>query len=150
MNNQLVGLYEIKRQSFLIGFIQNPAFFDKALAYAYYNRVAPIFHENDIRETYESDPFAEVYAVKASFVDEVTKFIDRCWLDDNLQDVEFNSLENKFGGYKVNRVELISVLEYARIHGLFDDAVWKAVMHRAPMEANHLASTFSPKDVHFN
>ncbi|WP_240975791.1 hypothetical protein [Paraburkholderia aromaticivorans] len=78
MDQQLIALYEIKRQSFLIGYIQNPPNFSPALAYAYYARVAPIFHENIARERYGADPFEGVYSVKASFIDEVTKYVDEC------------------------------------------------------------------------
>ena len=149
MDQQLVALYEIKRQAFLNGFIQNPQCFAPALAYAYFHRVAPIFHEAVAREHLGSDPFAEVYAVKREFVNDVTKYVDDRWLAKDLKAVEFYKLEQKFGGHHVNRIELIHTLEYARIDGKFDEALWKAVESNAPSEANSLDSTFTPKDVHF-
>ncbi len=149
MDQHLVALYELKRQSFLIGYIQNPDNFSDALAFAYYRRVAPIFHEDIPRETYDRDPFETVHSVKASFVEEVTKYIDERWRTNDLKAIEFYNLEDKFGGYKANRVELIYALEYARIDGRFDDTVWEAIESNAPVEANSLDATFSPKDVHF-
>lgn len=121
MNQHLVALYELKRQTFLIGYIQSPQHFDAALAYAYYNRVAPIFHEHIARETFEGDPFEDVYAVKASFVDEITRYVDSHDRTGDLAKIAFNRLEDKFGGYKVNRMELVYVLEYARIDGRFTE-----------------------------
>jgi hypothetical protein len=150
VDHQLIALYEIKRQSFLIGYIQSPERFTDALAFAHYNRVAPIFHEGIMRESYESDPFEEVYQVSAAFVSEVTKYIDDRWLAKDYEAMEFYKLEDKFGGYKANRVELIHALEYTRISGRFDDTVWAAIESNAPVEANSLDATFSQKDVYFD
>lgn len=150
MDSQLVAIYELKRQSFLFAYVQNPDRFDDALAYAYYNRMAPIFHDTRVREAYGADPFAEVYTVKGDFVDAVTKFIDKKSRAGEYGDIAFGHLEDAFGGYKVNRMELIHVLEYARIHGLFEDDVWKAVEHQAPIEATDLVANFSADDVEFN
>lgn len=146
----LIALYELKRQTFLIGYIQNPDRFDSALAYAYYKRVAPIFHENIARETYDSDPFKEVYAVKASFVEEVIKYVDEKARAKDLKAIEFNKLEDHFGGYKTNRMELVHLLEYTRITGRFDEEVWNAIENRAPVEANPIEAKFSPNDVEFH
>jgi len=144
------ALYEIKRQGFLIGYIQNRERFDDALAFAYENRLAPIFHEDIMRETHDEDPFAEAYAVTAEFMSAVVKFIDECWLNKALDEIEFYKLEDKFGGYKVNRIELIHTIEYARIAGRFDDTVYEAIEKNAPAEANSLDSSFSPTDVYFS
>lgn len=150
MDHQLVALYEIKRQSFLLGYIQNPGNFSDALAFAYYHRIAPIFHEDIARETHGKDPFDEVYAVKREFISDVLKYVDERWAANDLQAIGFYNLEDKFGGYKANRVELIHALEYARIDGRFDETVWSAVQGNAPIEANTLAAKFSPNDVNFS
>ncbi|MFT4079140.1 hypothetical protein [Rhodomicrobium sp.] len=150
MDKQLVALYELKRQSFLIGYIQNPENFSDALAFAYFYRVAPVLHENVEREIYEADPFEDVYAVKTCFVEEVLKYIDKCWRDARLSDIEFYKLEEKFGGYKTNRIELLHILEYLRIAGRFDTEVWSAIESNAPAEANSIGSTFSPGEVTFD
>lgn len=150
MNNELIALYEIKRQAFLIGYIENPERYSDALAYAYYHRVSPIFHEQSARETYGTDPFEEVYAVKTEFMEEVLDFVDKCDLDKNYSAIEFRSLEDRFGGYKANRIELIFTLEYARIDGRFDKNVWDAIKINAPLEAHHISATFSPLDVEFS
>ncbi len=149
MDSQLVALYELKRQNFLIGYIQAPSRFSNALAFAHYHRMAPVFNENIFRETF-TDPFAEVYAVKADFINDVLKYIDEQDLAGNHTEIEFYKLEDRFGGYKANRMELIFALEYARIDGRFSAAVWNAIESNAPSEANTLASTFSPDDVYFD
>lgn len=150
MDRQLIALFELKRQSFLIGYIQNPARYSDALAFAYYRRIAPIFHEDAARETYGGDPFDEVYAVKREFVSEVTKYVDELWCAGNLEGLGFYKLEDKFGGYKANRVELIYALEYTRIDGRFDEEVWKAIESDAPIEASSLDAKFSPEEVNFS
>lgn len=150
VDDQLVALYEIKRQSFLIGYIQNPDRFSDSLAFAYFHRIAPIFHENSAREVYDSDPFEAIYAVKAEFIRDVLKYIDQRDLEGDLAAIGFYNLEDMFGGYKANRVDLIYALEYARIDGRFGENIWKAIEGNAPTEANSLAASFSPRDVHFN
>lgn len=149
MDPTLIALYEIKRQSFLLGFLQNPDNFDPALAYAYNNRVAPYFHENSAKEHYECDPFDEIYFVKRAFLDEVYGYIDECELAGEHTNLEFNKLEDKFGGYRTNRIELIYALEYARINGRFTSECWKSIESKAPAEANSIESTFSASDIHF-
>jgi hypothetical protein len=150
MDQQLVALYELKRQSFLIGYIQNPDRFSDALAFAYNHRLAPIFHEDIARETYDGDPFDKIYAVKREFITALIKYVDDRALAGDLKAVEFYKLEDKFGGYKAHRMELRFALEYARIEGRFDDAVWAAIESNAPAEANSLDAEFSPEDIHFS
>lgn len=149
MDKNLVALYELKRQSFLIGYIQNPNNFNEGLAFAYYHRIAPIFHENIFRETFEEDPFSDVYAVKADFTEAVLKYIDEKERAGDLESIDFNSLEDKFGGYKVNRMELAYALGYTRISGRFHDAVWQAIERNAPIEASPIDSAFPPEQVEF-
>ncbi len=143
------ALYEVKRQGFLIGYVQDPDKYDNALAFAYENWLAPIFHEEIMRETHGEDPFEEAYAVSADFMKEVTKFLDECWLAKNFDEVEFCKLEDKFGGYNTNRIELIRAIEYARISGRFDDELLGAIEQNAPVEANSIASTFESDEVYF-
>lgn len=144
------ALYELKRQGFLIGYIQNPDSFDDALAFAYENRLAPIFHEEIMRESHGEDLFAEAYVVTAEFMSGVVKFIDECCNNKTLDKIEFSELEDKFGGYKANRIELIRTIEYARISGRFDDTVYSAIEQNAPIEARSLDSSFSPTNVRFS
>lgn len=148
MDSQLIALYELKRQTFLLGYVQNPDRFSDALAFAYYNRLAPIFHENVARETYDEDPFSDVYAVKGDFISKVLEFVDENDLAGNYQAIEFYNLEDKFGG-RSNRIEILHALEYARIDGRFGQKVWDAIVQNAPAEANRIDDSFSPKDVEF-
>ncbi|WP_244120958.1 hypothetical protein [Burkholderia gladioli] len=133
----------------MIGYIQSPGNFNEALAFAYYHRIAPIFHENIFRENFDKDPFEDVYVVKADFVDGVLKYVDEQERMGNLEAIAFGNLEDKFGGYKANRMELLYALEYTRITGRFHDAVWKAIEHNAPLEASSVDSTFPPEAVTF-
>lgn len=148
-DNVLVAIYETKRQNLLTAFIQNPDRFDPALAYAYEKRLAPIFHEDIARETYGSDPFADIYAVKADFMDEVLTYIDDRALAKDFDAIQFYNLEAKFGGHHSNRVELLHTIEYARIARRFSDEVYTAIESNAPIEANSIDATFEPKDVYF-
>jgi hypothetical protein len=148
-DNSLVALYEIKRQTFLLGFIQHPEKCNPALAYAYEHRVAPLLHDAIAQEVYGFDPFDEIYAVKRDFLNEVFKYLDERCLAKDYEAVAFYSLENKFGGYKTNRGKLIHLLEYLRIAERFDDDFWTAVEANAPAEASPLAKTFTPEDVWF-
>lgn len=144
------ALYEIKRQNFLIGYVQNPERYDDALAYAYENRIAPVFHEAIMREAHEEDPFEDAYSISADFVNRVLKHIDELWLEKKFDEVGFYDLETHFGDHHEYRVELIHILEYARIAGRFDDELYAAVEANAPAEANSIDSSFSPSDVYFS
>ncbi|KQW30730.1 hypothetical protein ASE36_00045 [Rhizobium sp. Root274] len=146
----LAAMYETKRQNFLIGFVNNPERFDPALAFAYYHRMAPIFHEDDLRETEGGDPFESIYSVKRQFVVDVTNHIDENWLNRTTDNVQFNKLEDRFGGYKANRMEILVVLEYSRIAGRFDDELFDAVVKGAPIEASKIDATFRPEDIYFD
>lgn len=145
----LIALYETKRQQFLTSFIENPSRFSKSLAYAYEHRLDPIFNEAIQRETYGTDPFKEVYAVKGKFIEDVLRHIDTLDLAGRHDELAFYTLEEQFGGYKANRMELIFAIEYMRINGRFDDRVYDAIAANAPSEAKPIASTFGPDDVFF-
>lgn len=144
----LIALYETKRQHFLASFIQNPDRFSQSLAYAYENRLEPIFNESIQRETYEADPFKDVYAVDGDFIEEVLKHIDTLDLAGRHDELAFYTLEDKFGG-RADRMELIAAIEYMRIDGRFDDRVYDAITANAPMEAKPIARTFGPDEVYF-
>ena len=150
MDAQLTALYELKRQGFLLGYVQNRDRFNDAHAFAYYHRVAPVFHEDIARETHGGDPFESVYSVKRDFVLEVLKYVDGLDQARDYESLAFYKLEDKFGGYKTNRMELIYTLEYARIAGRFDEKFWDAIQADAPAEANQLDAEFSPRDVYFS
>ncbi|MGR3366047.1 MAG: hypothetical protein ACU0CC_14675 [Sagittula sp.] len=144
------ALYEIKRQTFLQGYIANPDRFDDALAFAHMHRLAPIFHEVSVREEHGEDPFAEAYWIDAEFAGSVTSHLDKLWKAENYEDMAFYKLEDKFGGYHNKRMELVFVLEYTRISGRFNDKTFEAIEADAPSEANNLDSTFSPEEVYFD
>ena len=148
-DNLTIALYETKRQNLLTSFIQNPDRFSKSLAYAYEKRLEPIFNEQIQRETNEADPFADVYAVKGDFIEELLKHIDELDLANKHNELGFYTLEDKFGGYKANRMELIAALEYMRIDGRFNDDVYAAIEADAPVEAKPIAKTFGPDEVYF-
>lgn len=149
MDKQILALYEMKRQSFLIGFIQSPRHFSESLAYAYYHRLAPLFHHPVDSDKFSVDPFADIYSVDKDFMLRVVQFVDECAAKGDFKSVGFVQLEEKFGGYKANRIELVRTLEYARIDRRFEPEVWTAIQTNAPIEANNLASKFTPDDVFF-
>lgn len=146
MDKQLVALYELKRQSLLLGCVQNPGMISDGLAFAYENRVVPVLHENIAREVHGGDPFEDVHSVKADFVLEVLKHVDELDQAGDYKGLGFYNLEDHYGGRGI-RVELIHALEYIRIDGRFDEKVWKAIEANAPVEANRIASTFSASEV---
>ncbi len=144
------ALYEIKRQSLLQGFIAHPTHYDAALAYAYEHRLAPIFNEEIAREQLGCDPFEDAYAVKAEFMSQIINHIDNLWLQKDWKNLQFNQLEDKFGGYKTHRMEIARTIEYSRIKGLFDDQLFDAIADMAPVEAKRYRKTFEPSDVEFS
>ena len=142
----VIRLYEIQRQAYLIAFKQSPDDFSQARAYAYQHRVAPIFDQAALLELHQGDPFEDAYAASSDFANRVTRRVDELWRGEKWAELAFSRLEDEFGGYKAQRMELAAVLGYARLHGLYDDAVWSAIGHYAPIEAT-LPTSFSKDDV---
>jgi len=149
LDKHLVAAFEQKRFTFLVTYLQFPDKFAEAHAFAVFNRLPPIFHENIARETYGDDPFDELYVVNSEFALDFLKYVDERWLEKDWDALGFYKLEEKFGGYKKYRVELIHLLEYMRIDGRFDDAFYEAVEANSPAEANSIDATFSPAEVYF-
>lgn len=145
----LIAAYENKRLLILSTFLNHPGKVPPALAYAHDKRIAPIFHENIARECYGMDPYAEIYAVKARFVEEVSKHIDKLWLAKNLKNVGFQDLETSFGGYKANRMELVHAIRYMYLDDRFDDELYSAIKVGAPLEAHGIMDGYTPDDVEF-
>ncbi|MFC3074930.1 hypothetical protein [Shinella pollutisoli] len=147
-DNLLRALYETKRQSFLLGFIQAPDRFDSALAFAYQHRIEPIFHEQTAREIYGGDPFSSVYAIDAAFVDSVSKYIDANSDEKKSENLTFCKMEDEFGGRAV-RMKLRYALEYIQLSERFEQSDFEAILRHAPAEAKKLVTEFTPQDVDF-
>lgn len=145
----LIATYENRRLLVLNIFLTRPNKISAALAYAYEHRLAPIFHEEIAREHYGMDPYEDIYAVKADFIRAVAKHVDEHWLATNLDDVNFSKLENAFGGYKTNRMELVFAIRYMRLDGRFDDELYKAIVANAPVEARSIMDAYEADDVNF-
>ena len=149
MDNCAIALYEIKRQAFLIGYIQFPDKFSSSLAYAYDRRIAPIFHDvAECKGVAKEDPFSDAYVISEDFASDVIEYVEHEWLAKNLKAVEFYKIEEKFGG-RAKRAEIKFVLEYAKIDRRFDKDLWDAVVRNAPSEANNIKDTFTPDDIYF-
>ena len=56
-------------------------------------------------------------------------------------------MEDKFGGYKANRMEIAHGLRYAYLSDAFDREVYSAILEEAPMEAHGITRKFSPDDI---
>jgi hypothetical protein len=144
------ALYEIKRHNFLQGFIANPKNYDPALAYAYEHRLAPVHNEEITREQLGCDPFEDAYVVKADFMNQILEHIDDLWNKEDWENLQFNKLEDTFGGYKKHRMEIARIIQYARIKGLFDDQLYDAISEMAPIEAKRYYTKFTPSDIVFS
>lgn len=130
-------IYETKREQLLLAW-KNPAtrkFIDEAYVYAYYVRMPPYGH-NDYEE---NDPFECAYQFSADFAQDVLKYVDDLWVADRNKTPTFYDLEGKFGG-KSKRIELLSILRYARLQGQFGDDFYKKLLSDAPIEANSISN----------
>jgi hypothetical protein len=139
----LKAIYETKRQGLILA-KKNPATanaIDDATAYAYKNRMKPLFGSDT-----ENDPFESVYEIKTELTDAVTKHIDSVW--DKGPIPSFRELEDKFGGYRTNRSELISILRYTFLSDRFDDKTYKTILADAPIEAQGINRPFSDNEIY--
>ena len=129
------AVYETKREQLMLGWL-NPntrEYIDDAYAYAYSQRMFPFFHEE---EKHETDPFADVYDIKRNFIDEVTEYLDEFDRMDESnperQNLNFASMEDKFGGYRNKRVELIVVLRYCFLSDRFMPTLYETILKNSP------------------
>lgn len=146
----LIAALEMRRFQYLMAFLQYPEHVDKALAFAWNERICPVFHRTIEREVHGVDCFAAVYGAKEDIMDSVVKYLDEQWLaarrGGDLRGVGFYELEAKFGG-KAGRSALIDCVRYCFLDDRFDDALYQAVEANAPIEAHHLTRDFGPDEV---
>jgi hypothetical protein len=72
----LIAAFETRRFLYLMAFLQHPEHVNKALAFAWNERICPIYHRTVEREVHGVDCFSEIYEVKEDDIDELTKYID--------------------------------------------------------------------------
>ena len=112
-----------------------------SLFYALSHDVYPFFHENE-----EVEVYADCFCVKKEFVSAVIKHIDEKVLTKDLNKLDFYSLEEKFGGYKQYRSELIHILRYCYLARRFNADVWNKIISDAPAEVGFVTSNFDASD----
>ena len=80
-------------------------------------------------------------------MERLAKHIDDRW--DNDEDITFYTLERDvFGGYKHDRMGLYHTLRYFRLHGMFDDQVFKRINENFPSEAHGLMDAFDLEEIY--
>ncbi|GBQ07308.1 hypothetical protein [Saccharibacter floricola] len=136
-------LYEIKRQTFLNGFIQNPDHFSEALAFSYYHRISPIFHEGDDGVSLYED----VYEVSTCFASRIIKYIDDNFFGQSDKKMTFSHLEGEFG--KENRWNIYLVLTYAKLDVRFNYKLWDDISSDSPFGIDGIPSKFLPEECNF-
>lgn len=145
----LIAAYETQRMLVLSAFASAPRLVPKEMAFAYEHRLAPVRNAALLREAHGLDPFEDIYPVKGAFMESVIAFVDEKWRAEDFEGMAFERLENHFGGYKANRMEIAHTLHYAFLAGLFDDKVYAAILKSAPMEAHGITRAYGPEDASF-
>lgn len=135
MDNTTIAkaVYEAKREQLILA-VKNPAttdFIDLAYAYAYLERLCPFWHVG------EDDPFDTAYSIGREFCMEVLKFIDD-FVVTGKEGPNFNEIESKFGGYKVNRIELVRIIRYIYLCDRYEDSTFNSILRNAPAEAHSI------------
>ncbi|TKB46507.1 hypothetical protein FCL40_17685 [Ferrimonas sediminicola] len=126
-----------------------------AYLYAWYTNVYPFFQDGDgITPSMPQEHYSEQFMVSRDKVDDLSKYLDQCWLDRNVP--TFYELERK---YEVNRgcsdwkrMDLVHICRYMKLDGSFDDEFWAALLTpgQHPSEAASIIRKFDRKhDIYF-
>lgn len=142
----LKAIYETKRQALLLAYStpSTSATVGKARAFAYSERMCPVFHSHHSPHEGVLDPFDGAYEIPRAFVTEVLDYCDNQWLEKNVP--TFYDLEEKYDRGK--RMALYSILRYAFLSDKFDEDFYTTILSRCPTEAKSIASSSVPFEVH--
>ncbi|MBY5649947.1 hypothetical protein HFO45_17010 [Rhizobium leguminosarum] len=151
MSKELIAAnFEVKRFQMMEAFKRDPSSISAPLVFAYDKRIAPIDHNHGMIESYGFDPFDSVYNVDNDMMKKIAKHLDTMWDAGDPEALKFSSLEDKFGGYKTMRMELVYAITYFKLNDLFGDDLYKAVMIMAPSEASGIMRPYRPEDVYLD
>ena len=134
-DTQLIAAYETYRLQLLSQFVGNPDLVAAPLAFAYENRICPVYHHELQIEIHGKYCFEDVFrgARSREFLNELFRYIDDLSRRKNFDEISFTKLEDKFGGYKANRMEIAHGLRYAYLSDAFDREVYSAILEESPM-----------------
>lgn len=121
--------------------------FSDAYLFAWYEGVYPFFEDTDgsvQRRPHEH--YAEHFSISEQKVDELTKYLDDCFLNDDVP--TFYELEDHFnvrhGGTKWDRSDLINICRYCYLQGhSWNEAFWTKLL--TPMQHPSEASSIVRK-----
>ena len=146
----LIAAFETRRFLYLTEFMHYPDHVHTALAFAWSERICPIYHRTLEREAHDVDCFSAVYKVKPDDMDELIQHLNDRRLHtregEPITGVVFYELEAKFGK-RIDRSGLIDCIRYCFLADAFDDELYRAIEANAPVEAHHLMRDFSPEEV---
>lgn len=121
-----------------------------AYAYAWDNGVYPFFDEG---ATFH-EPFSSHFDVTPEMVDDLTKYLDDCWMEKKVP--TFYEIEDHYkvmiGRTKWDRSKLISTCRYLFLKDSFDGQFWKTLLTpmEHPTEASSVTRKFSAEnDIYF-
>lgn len=121
---------------------------DSAYSFAWYNGVYPLAHdEDDSTITPSHQVFEKHFLTSKNVVDEVSAYIDDCWLNENIP--TWYELEAHYSRV-VDRWSLIKILRYYFLNGGFDNKLWDKLLTpmQHPSEARGITMNFDIKN-HF-
>lgn len=147
----LIFQYEARRSWIIARAKEDLENQDKALVFAYKERIYPVYHHSLEREIFGVDVLEDVFPRNRSrdFLNEVIAYVDSRWMAKEYTELQFNLIENKFGGHKANRLEIADVLRYAYLHHRFDVQFYASVKHRCPAEAQDVDKDLELSELEF-
>jgi|APSaa5957512622_1039677.scaffolds.fasta_scaffold97333_1 hypothetical protein len=118
-------------------------------AFAWYVKLYPFFHDAELHEDLE-----EFFKITKHQVDKVSKYLDDEWLAGRLY--TFYELEDKYNCRNrpedgIDRMVLLDILKYIKLHGGFDDDFWNKILEpmKHPAEARYISREFSADEIYF-
>lgn len=138
----LYGLYlNTKLQILSFAYKDTPIRVSDAYLYAWDNSVYPAYSHADWHR-----PFGKLFKVSEGEVNELSKFLDECWMDK--KEITFYQVEDKFLRFENQstweRWKLIVACRYLYLENLFDKSFWKGLLKpmQHPCEAGSLTRNF--------
>lgn len=143
----LKAIYETKRDQLIIAYKNHDecSYISDSYIYAYYCRMCPVF---ELSDDIENDPFHEVYDIKKDFIMSLLDYLGDIYNDEQKKTPSFRMIECEFGGYKVNRMEIVFVLRYFFLNSFYDEDFYKDILRESPVEANGINRPLEASEIY--
>lgn len=128
--------------------------YDTGYLYAWAKSVYPIQQDTDGSvPMMPHEHYPEQFKVSKEKVDELTDYLDKCWIDHKVP--TFNELESQYKiretGSEWDRMDLIHICRYMFLSSTFDEEFWNKLLtpQQHPSEAMSIRRDYDRENIYF-